>query len=489
MNSLPTLSLLLAAPLAGAVLAAVAGDGRAARRIAALTLGLTLLIAIGMLAQFDPTVAGFQLVEKHEWIPALGIHYHLGIDGISVLFPALTVLLFAGVLVDEWHSRAPMPCLFQSLLLAQLALTLGIFCALDGILFFLFWELSLLPLYFLISLRGTGPERQHAAAQYVLIMLASGTLLLFGLLLAASPASSGAAWNFNLPELFAQPPAPDRQWLIFLLLLAGFAAKTPLIPLHTWLPTTAMQGPVAIVALLVGLKLGAFGIIRIAVPLAPIAARDLHWLLAGLGTVGVLYGAVAALTQTNLRRMLACSSISHVGLVLLGIASFDALGIQGSIMLLAGFTLTAGGLMILTAFLHRRTGSTDVFDLGGIADSAPRLTGGFLVLGLASIGLPGLAAFPAELAIIVSALGTHTGAGLAALFGGVVGAAAMLASSRRAFFGPVGKCGPLPDLLPRELAYLFVVLGLVLAAGLAPGLVFDLIRVSAEAWAAGGTSP
>lgn len=479
---LPLLSLLLATPLAGALLIALAPE-RAARGLHAATLAATLAIALAVVAGFDPANPAFQFVERHRWIPTLNIHYALGVDGIALLFLPLTLLPFSGVLVDAWNARRPP--LFHGLLLVQLAATLGVFCATDTMLFFLFWELSLLPLYFLVALWGDGPQRRHAAAQYVLIMLASGAFLLFGLLLAAAQAPDG--WNFDLARLITEVPPLRPQWPIFLLLLAGFAAKTPLIPLHTWLPTTAMQGPAATIALLVGLKIGAYGIIRIAVPLAPDVARELHWLLAGLGTVGVLYGAVAALTQSNLRRMLAYASVSHVGLVLLGIASFDALGLQGALLLLQGFSLSAAGLFVLTACLHRRRGSVDVLALGGVVASAPKLTALFLLFGLASIGLPGLIAFPAELAIVVSALGIHTGAGLAALFGSVVGAAAFLALYRRAFLGP--PRGPaLPDLRPRELAWAGAVALLILAAGLWPGGLFELPAASVGHWLSSGGS-
>lgn len=222
--------------------------------------------------------------------------------------------------------------------------------------------------------------------------------------------------------------------MVFLLLLAGFAVKTPVFPLHTWLPVVAMEGPVAVAALMTGLKLGAYGLIRFAVPLAPGAAQELHWLLAGLGVVGILYGALAAIAQTNLRRMLAYASISHVGLVLLGIASFSLQGVQGALFQLLNFTVVAGGLSLLTSFLHQRMGSTDLINLGGAGRSMPLLAAFFFVFALASLGVPGTTGFPAEFLILVSTLQSHTGAGLAALFGMVLGAAYVLdgywASSR-----------------------------------------------------------
>ena len=240
----------------------------------------------------------------------------------------------------------------------------------------------------------------------------------------------------------------------------------------------------AVVALLTGLKLGAYGLIRFAVPLAPEAAQSLHWLLAGLGTFGLIYGAVTAMAQTNLRAMLAYSSLSHVGLVLLGIASFNIQGVQGAVLQLLNFTLAAGGLFLMTAFVQQRIGSTDVLSLGGAARSMPLLASFFLFFGLASMGIPGTSGFPAELLILVSALKTHTGAGLAALFAMVLGAAYFLNLFRRAFLGPVTRADVATaiDLRPRELALVVVFALVVLGVGLYPAPLLEIIRPAAEAW-------
>jgi NADH-quinone oxidoreductase subunit M len=385
-----------------------------------------------------------------------------------------------------------LPRLYQSLLLLEAGATLGVFCAIDTMLFFLFWELSLVPFYFLVSLWGVGPHRGYAATKYTLIMFAGGVALLFGFLVLAfnhasfSGAGLPAGLSFDLETLVNTPLPDNAEWVVFLLLLLGFAVKTPVFPLHTWLPLLSMEGPVAVVALLTGLKLGAYGLIRFAVPLAPGAAQELHWLLAGLGTFGLLYGAVAALAQTNLRAMLAYSSLSHVGLVLLGIASFNLQGVQGAVLQLVNFSLVAGGLFLTTAMLQNRLGSTDVLSLGGAARSMPLLASLFLFFGLAGMGVPGTSGFPAELLILVSALQTHTGAGLAALFGMVVGAAYFLNLYRRAFLGPVLNQGvaTASDLRPRELGLLVAFAALILFFGLYPVPLLEVIRPAAEAWVA-----
>jgi NADH-quinone oxidoreductase subunit M len=438
-------------------------------------------------AAFDPARPGFQLVEQYAWMPSLGIRYHIGVDGIALLFLPATVLLFIGVILASWNSVHTLPRLYYSLLLLLETATLGVFCALDTVLFFLFWELTLIPIYFLVSLWGIGANRRHAAMKYTLVMLAGGIPLLFGFLVAAfGAAASGGMPVFDLPALLATPLPTDVQYLVFLLLLVGFGVKVPVFPLHTWLPLIAMEGPAAVAALLTGLKLGAFGLVRFAVPLAPTAAQELHWLLAGLGTVSLLFGAFAALAQTNLRRMLGYASLSHVGLVLLGIASFDLPGLQGAVLQLLNFVIASGGLFLLVSHLHHRTGSTDIAQLGGAARTMPLLASFFLLFGLAGMGMPGTAGFPAELLILLSALRTHTGAGLAALGAVVLGAAYFLQLYRRAFFGPVTRpeVAQAQDLLPRErwLALLFALL--VIGFGLWPSALLDLIRPTAEAWLA-----
>ncbi len=489
-SGFPLLSALILLPSLAAALIWLFQDPRKVRGFALGTNLLGLFLALAVLNRFESSAPGFQLVERIDWIPTLNIHYLLGVDGISVLFLPLTLLLFLGVILASWTSIRTMPRLYFSQLLLLQSVTLGIFSALDTILFFLFWELTLIPLYFLVSLWGTGPERRYAAVNYTLFMLLGGLPLLFGfLLLAFNHAAVNAAGIpnglvFDYLELLQTSVSPHIQTLVFFLLLAGFAVKIPLFPLHTWLPVVAKEGPVAVVALLTGLKLGAYGLIRFVVPLAPAAAQDYHWLLAGLGVIGILYGAVLAISQTNLRRMLAFSSISHVGLVVLGVASFTIQGVQGALFQLLNFTIVAGGIFLLVGFLHHRIGSSDLINLGGVARTMPLLTSFFLLFGLAGMGVPATSGFPAEFLILVSAITTHTGAGLAALFGVVLGAAYFLTIYRRAFLGPVGNSAiaEAVDLRPREL-FLVSVLGLlILIAGIYPDGVLDLTRAAGEQW-------
>ena len=488
MNELPLLTLMiLTLPLGAALIWLLPGDARQARFIALVTALADLVLAITAVVRFDAGNPDFQLVERADWIPTLNVQWLVGVDGISLLFLPFTVLLFTGVILASWTSVRTLPRLYYSLLLLLESATLGIFCAMDTLLFFLFWELTLIPLYFLISLWGVGPNRRYAAVKYTMLMLVGGVPLLFGfLLLAFNHADVAGGLAFDYPTLLTTAIAPEAQALIFFLLLIGFAVKAPVFPLHTWLTSVAMEGPVGVAALMTGLKLGAYGLIRFVVPLTPDAAREFHWLLAGLGVVGILYGAVVAMAQTNLRRMLAFSSHSHVGLVVLGIASMNIQGIQGAVFQLINFSVVAGGLFLLTGFIHHRAGSTDLIHLGGIHRTMPMATAFFLLFGLAGMGVPGTNGFVAEFLILVSALETHTGAGLAALFGIVLGATYFLAGYRRAFLGPVTNpvVGQLTDLRPRELTVVVILAIVILGAGLYPAAILDLTHASAEAWAA-----
>lgn len=488
---IPILSLLVALPILGALAMWVTRE-RHARRVAAAIVGLEMVLSLLVMLLFDPKVAGFQFTERATWIPSLNIGWHMGVDGLSVLFLPMTALLFGGVVVAAWKGIHTMTRLHLALLLTLEGVTMGIFCALDTMLFFLFWELTLVPIYFLVSLWGIGPDRRHAAGKYTMMMLTGGVLLLFGFLLAAF-AHAGAevpgGLVFDLPTLLAQPLPVSVQWPVFLLLLLGFAVKVPVVPLHTWLPTLAMEGPVAVAAAMTGLKLGAYGLIRFALPMAPDVATDLHWLLAGLGVAGVIYGALAALAQTNLRRLLAFASLSHVGLVLLGVSSFDVTGLQGAVYLLLSFPVAAGGLFLLAGMLHARLGSTELVHLGGVAKTMPLAAGFVLLFGLTAMGMPGTMGFPGELLVVISALSHHTGAGLAALGGAILGAAYFLRFFRLAFLGPVRSpdVATLADLRSRELAVVAVFAAIAVLLGVFPSLVLDITRGAAEGWVAGFT--
>jgi NADH-quinone oxidoreductase subunit M len=477
----PWLSLLLLILPLGAVLTGLI-PGREARWAALTTAILVLVLSIIVVMGFDARQTGFQFVETTPWIPSLGIHYRVGVDGLSVLFLPSTALLFVGVILASWNAIRTLPRMYFALLLLLECTILGIFTALDTILFFMFWELTLLPLFFLISLWGSGVNRRYAGVKYSLFMLAGGLPLLIGFVVLAMHNPGGISFAYS--DLLQGSRDHGVQVTVFFLLLVGFGVKVPLFPLHTWLPIVAQESPAGVVALIAGLKVGAYGLLRFALPLVPDAAREYQWVLVGLGMIGVLYGAVAALSQTSLRRMLAFSSLSHVGLVVLGIAAFSQQGIQGAVFQLLNFTLIAGGMFLITGFLHQRTGSTEILSLGGVAKSMPLLTSFFFFLGLASIGMPLTSGFPAEFLLIVSVLETHTGAGLVVLFVVILGAAYFLNFYRRAFLGEPRDdiIRDAPALKQRELLVLLVLTVLVLVFGFYPQGILNITETGSQHW-------
>jgi NADH-quinone oxidoreductase subunit M len=453
-------------------------------RWAALSINLiALLITLGIVIGFDSQLQGFQYVEKYTWISSLNIHYFLGIDGLSVLFLPATTLLFTAVVLASWNSINKLRNLYFALILILESAVLGVFISLDTIMFILFWEISLIPLFFLISLWGVGANRRYAGMKYVLFMMGGGLPILFAFVLLAIGGES-SNYVFDYTELVKTASDNEYQTIIFFLLLFGFGVKTPLFPMHTWLPVLAQEGHPATVATIVGLKLGAYGLLRFTVPMAPDAAQTFQGLMVGLGVIGVIYGGIAALNQTNIRRMLAFSSLSHVGLIVIGIATLSQQGIQGAVFQLLNLTMVAGGLLLLTGFLYQRVGSTDSVSLGGIAKTMPLLTAFFFFLALANIGIPATSTFPAEFLLIVSALGHYTGVGLAVLFGVVLSAAYMLSIFRKSFLGECRNDIILNarDLKKREITIALVLSLVVLIFGFFPQLILGTIEVSAQEW-------
>ncbi len=489
-SSFPILSLVILIPLLGAVAIATTPNNRIAKIIAASCAALELAVTLAVVFLFNPDLGDFQLLEHYAWIPSLNIGYLIGIDGMSVLFLPMSALLTLMAIIAAWNSVQHLTRFHFALLLALEAFTMGVFLALDMALFFLFWELTLPPIFFLIGLWGIGSRRRSAAIKYTLFMLFGGVPLLFAIILLAvnhAIAMGGSIPQdlaFSLPTLLATPLPDHVQAWVFVLLLLGFAVKTPLVPFHTWLPTVAMEGPTQLTALLTGLKLGAFGIIRFAMPLAPSAAVQYSWVLGIAGAITLVYSTLIALQQTNLRRLLAYASVSHVGLVIVGVASLNMQGIQGAIFQLLNFTMIAGSLMLVAGFIQHRLGSTEAIHLGGLAKVVPRLTCFYFLFALASIGLPGTSGFPAELLLIVSTMLAHPSISIAALIGAILSAAYMLSFTRRAFFGPVTQASvrQLQDLRPRELLLLCVSALLILLFGLFPNTALVTNRTTAEAW-------
>ncbi|MEM1298660.1 MAG: NADH-quinone oxidoreductase subunit M [Pseudomonadota bacterium] len=473
---LPILSLMIILPLlvaAGLYLVSAPATQRMIAYggvVAELVLGLVAVMA------FQSGVAGMQLVENAAWIPSLGASFHLGVDGISVLFLPLSALVILMVMLgadskgnDRW---------FWANLMVLLTAAIGVYAALDLVLFFLFWELMLIPSYFLIRMWGVGSERQAAAMKYVLYMLIGSVPLLIGV------AALGATYGtFNLVELQGISIPWEMQTTVFALLFLGFAVKAPLPPFHTWLPSVAMEGQSGMAIFLVGLKLGTFGMIKVLLPLAPDVAVAWQPVLMWIGVLAMLYGGLVALAQTNLRRLLAYASVSHVGMVVVGIFSLTEAGLQGAVMAMINMGLASTAMMLIAGSLYQRLGTTELTGLGGIARYAPVLAVAFFVAGLASIGMPGTSGFQGEFALLSGVFEADRLIGAVALLGVILGAGYVLWYYERAFFGPAGSkdITSLRDLGKSERWGAGVAIALILLIGLAPMVAINTVSGSSDA--------
>ena len=498
LHALPLLSWLIAFPLLSATTLFLLRHPARIRSLAIAAGLIELVLSCLVLLAGDFATDRLVFVERHPWIPSLHIDWHLGIDGLSALFLPSTALLTAAAIVISRTSVKQFHALYYALVLALESFTVGIFCSQDLGLFFLFWELSLVPVFFLISLWGIGPHRRHAAVKYTLMMFAGGLFLLVGFAVLAIDhlqhvgAGGLAGLTFDLPYLQTHPASRQIQTVVFLLLLVGFGFKAPIFPFHVWLPVVAMEGPIAITTLLAGLKLGLYGMVRIAFPLTPHATVEHKSLIAGIGLVSALYGALLALRQTNLRRLLAYNGLSHVGLVLIGIAALNTQGLQGALFQLITFVFVSGGLFLICDFLHRRIRTTEIQALGGIARAFPLLTSCFFVLLLAAIGVPGTNGFVGENLILLGAFQSHPGLGFGALLSALLGAAGMIHFFQRAFLKAAQRpeaYDRVDDLGRHESLLATSFLAVVLLVGTFPHASLAVTESKVEHWLALITGP
>lgn len=488
----PILSALIFLPVAWAILLNFIHDEGLLRAAALTGALLELALSIVLVANFVPGTADIQFAERALWMEALGSGYHVGVDGISVLFIPLTAFVTVMALLFSWGSVKFFLKLYLVNILLLEAVTIGIFVSLDLVLFYVFWELALVPSYFLIKFWGIGPERQFAGQKYVLYLLAGSVPLLIAIVLlglnyheAAAARGITPSYSFDLLTLLTVPVSPKLQTLVFFLLAVGFAVKAPLVPFHTWLPTALMQGPVGAGLFLVGLKLGLYGFLRFLIPLVPEAAHQWFGVMSALGVAGIFYGGLIALVQSNLRRLLAFASVSHVGLAVLGLFSLNIQGLQGALFLMLSFGIVATSLFCLSGFLHARLGSSDLSAFGGLARQVPRLAALFFIVGLASIGTPGTIGFHGEFLVLLGAFKAHWQFTAVAVLGVILSAGYFLWYYERAFFGPVTNKAVLKvkDLTPREMTVGLSAAAVILWIGFYPAPILDITGASIEALA------
>ena len=439
----------------------------------------TLLLGVALFASFDRAATGFQYVDRVPWIPSFDIEYFVGVDGVSITMVLLTALLCPLCVLASWGIDRGVKGYCALFLLLETGM-LGVFVALDFFLFYVFWEVMLLPMYFLIGIWG-GARREYAAIKFFLYTFAGSVLLLIAMLVmyfATEP------HTFAIPELMRRGGSygVELQHLLWLALFVAFAIKIPAFPFHTWLPDAHVEAPTAISVILAGvlLKMGTYGILRFNFAMLPAATADLSfWLLAALGTFNIVYGAFCAMAQTDLKKLVAYSSISHMGYVMLGMAAFTPQGIDGAVLQMFNHGTITAMLFLLVGVIYDRAHHREIDGFGGLADVMPVYTAVTGLAFFAAMGLPGLSAFISEVLVLLGAWQRHPGLTAVAASAIVLTAGYLLWTLQRVWLGaPNAKYLALPDVTPRELATLVPLAVIVVVLGVYPHAVLDLIDAS-----------
>ena len=443
----------------------------AARQLALFGSLLTFLVTLRVWLGFDPGNAGFQFAEHARWIEELGASYHVGVDGLSVLLVLLTGFLTPiAILGSAWSIEKQVGPFLAFFLLLEAAM-IGVFVALDLVLFYVFWEAMLIPMYFLIGIWGGG-RRVYAALKFFLYTMAGSVLMLVAILvLAFVAADSTGLLSFDYVVLKQALMSLGLERWLFLAFAIAFAIKVPLLPFHTWLPDAHVEAPTGGSVILAGvlLKMGTYGFLRFCLPFFPRAAVELAPLLGGLAAAGIIYGALMALAQSDLKKLVAYSSVSHLGFVILGIFAINPAGVVGALLQMVNHGINTGALFLLVGMIYDRTHTRLVADYGGLARAMPKFAALAMIFVLASIGLPGSNGFAGEFLILLGSFRSSPLLGVLGALGVVLGAVYMLVMVRRVMFGPVaGASLKVRDLGPREIAALVPLALLVIALGVKP---------------------
>jgi NADH-quinone oxidoreductase subunit M len=497
---MPVLSLIILTPLVGALLIAVLPSKEAdlIRRTALAFALLAWVFSLLLLAAFAFGPAGFQFTEAIDWIPTFGIQYKVGVDGLSVLMVVLTTTLtWISILASFKPIQDRVKGYMISFLILEVGM-IGVFVALDLFLFYIFWEIVLVPMYLIIGIWG-GANRLYATMKFVLYTLVGSLLMLVAILATAFSyqVGHGGSWvgAFDYGALAAWAAgghfANDLQILAFLALFLAFAIKVPMFPFHTWLPDAHTEAPTAGSVILAGvlLKLGAYGLIRFAVPLFPFAAHTFAWPIIVLSVVAIVYGAIVSIVQTDLKRLVAYSSVSHMGFVTLGIFTFSATAFQGAVLQMINHGLITGGLFLLVGVIYERTHDRTIAKMGGVAAVMPIYATVFGFFILASAGLPGLSGFVGEFLVFVGSFGMAPVIAVASIIVMVLGATYLLWMFQRVALGELseflrGLGGHLTEIDRTELITLAPLAFLIVLLGLFPSLVLDLLRAPTQVFLA-----
>jgi len=477
----PILSLVTFLPLAGAfIILMVRGDdevvARNARWTALWTSLIVLALSLILWARFDSSTADFQFVEKVDWLSEFGVSYHLGVDGISVLFVLLSTLLTPLCILASWESVRSRVREFMVAFLVLESMMVGMFAALDFIVFYVFFEAVLIPMFLIIGVWG-GARRVYAAFKFFLYTLAGSVLMLLAIL---------AIWfhagTTDIPTLMATEFPRQMQFWLFLAFMASFAVKVPMWPVHTWLPDAHVEAPTAGSVILAGvlLKMGAYGYLRFSLPMLPQASADFAPLIFALSVIAVVYTSLVALAQEDMKKLIAYSSVAHMGIVTLGIFTFTQQGLSGALFTMLSHGVVSGALFLCVGVLYDRVHSREIARYGGVAKIMPAYALVFMLFTMASVALPGTAGFPGELLVIVGAFKVNPWVALGAATGMILGAAYMLYLYRRVVFGRITKddLRGLFDLSPREIAVFAPLILLTLWMGVYPSSFLGFFEAS-----------
>ncbi len=473
------LSLILWAPFFGALLIALlpASQPRLLRGLALFHAGLTLALSWSLLIPFDRTTGAIQFAEQVVWSSTIGVSYALGVDGLSLPMVLLATLLSAVALLASARVTTGVKGYHVWLLILEFAI-LGVFMARDWSLFFMFWELTLIPLFFLIDLWG-GEKRHVASLNFVLYTMGGSILILMGLIVVYRFTPTQSFAMAAMAEAAVNLPHQEQVWLL-LAFLIGFGVKIPIFPLHGWLPLAHVEAPSPVSILLSGvlLKMGAYGLLRVAVML-PEGTRSLQPLLVGIALVSIIYGGLLAWRQSDLKAMIAYSSVSHMGVVLLGISTLNEIGLMGAVLQMTAHGLIAGTLFLLIGLLYERTHSREIADYGSLMRVTPRFALLMTLALLAGMGMPGLAGFVAELHVLIGGFQQWGSLILFASLGVLISAAYAVRTIGGLFAGPPRpELADLLDLQPQELLAVMPLVAGLLVLGLMPAPLIHLIRMT-----------
>ncbi len=483
MSNWPLLSIITFLPLVGvAFILMIRGDAaivaRNSRNVALLTSSATFVMSLFLWFGFARGTADFQFVEQADWLPGTGISYHMGVDGISVLFVLLSTFLTPICVLAGWESITNRVKEYMIAFLVLETMMVGMFCALDFMLFYIFFEGVLVPMFILIGVWG-GPRRIYAAFKFFLYTLAGSLLMLVALLYMYFQAGTT-----DIPELLRYAFAPNVQMWLFLALFASFAVKVPMWPVHTWLPDAHVEAPTAASVILAGvlLKMGAYGFVRFSVPMLPQASADFTPVVFGLSVVAVIYTSLVALVQEDMKKLIAYSSVAHMGFVTIGIFTLTPQGISGALFQMLSHGVVAGALFLCVGVIYDRLHTREISRYGGLVHRMPKYAAVFMLFMMASVGLPGTSGFVGELLVILGAFQVNTWVAALMATGLILGAAYMLFLYRRIVFGKLEKddVKAMQDMNGREVLMFAPLVALVLWMGLYPTPFLDVMSVSVD---------